>query len=365
MTLTRTLTAYIVRNFLITILGVFVFCAMLVFIVDLAELMRRAGNRPELGFETVATMAMFKLPGMAEQLLPFTILFGSMIAFNRLTRRNELVAARSSGVSVWQFTTPAALVALAIGILAITAYNPFASYTNGVYQRMEAIHLGRQQTTPMGTVGQRVWLRQATADLSSVIRAESSTDRGLELYDVTIYQFEQDNTFVAHVDAERASLESGRWRLSKVWVTLRNGERFFEETRFLETSLTRTQVMETLAAATAISFWDLPQFIEIAENAGLSASRYRVRFHRLLAQPAFFVSMLLVAATFTLRFARFGAVTRLIVGGLLIGFALFLVNHISSALGNSGTLPAFLSAWWPVALALIGSVTVLFYLEDG
>ena len=47
-----------------------------------------------------------------------------MLAFWRLTRHNELVIVRTAGVSVWQFLMPAALVALLIGIVAVTIFNP-------------------------------------------------------------------------------------------------------------------------------------------------------------------------------------------------------------------------------------------------
>jgi len=59
--------------------------------------------------------------------MPFAILFGTMLAFWRLTRSNELVVARAAGVSVWGFLTPALAVALLIGVVAVTLLNPIAS----------------------------------------------------------------------------------------------------------------------------------------------------------------------------------------------------------------------------------------------
>ena len=85
-------------------------------------------------------MAALKLPHTAQEVMPFAILFGTMLAFWRLTRNNELVVARAAGVSVWQFLTPAVLVALLIGIVAVTVFNPIASVMQARYEKLDKPH---------------------------------------------------------------------------------------------------------------------------------------------------------------------------------------------------------------------------------
>ena len=68
----------------------------------------RRRHGPKRRFWLLLEMAALKLPHMAQEIMPFAILFGTMMAFWRLTRSNELVVARAAGVSVWQFLTPAA-----------------------------------------------------------------------------------------------------------------------------------------------------------------------------------------------------------------------------------------------------------------
>ena len=48
--------------------------------------------------------------------MPFTVLVGAMVCYLNLSRRLELVVARSAGVSAWQFMRPAIVIALLIGI---------------------------------------------------------------------------------------------------------------------------------------------------------------------------------------------------------------------------------------------------------
>ena len=53
-------------------------------------------------------------------------------------------------------------------------------------------------------------------------------------------------------------------------------------------------------------FWQLSSYIDTAEKAGLAAAGYRLQYYQLLAQPFFLVAMVLLAASVSLRFFRFG-----------------------------------------------------------
>ena len=72
----------------------------------------------------VFLLSIFRVPSICEDVLPFTVLFGSIAAFVLANRRLEVVIARAAGVSAWQFLLPACIVGLLVGIFATTVYNP-------------------------------------------------------------------------------------------------------------------------------------------------------------------------------------------------------------------------------------------------
>ena len=83
--------------------------------MEVLELMRKASSRPDVTFQLVMQMAVLKFPHTLQKLTHFAALFGGMFTFWRLSRSSELVVARASGVSVWQFLAPAVVVAVSIG----------------------------------------------------------------------------------------------------------------------------------------------------------------------------------------------------------------------------------------------------------
>ena len=82
-------------------------------------------------------LSFLRTPTVAEQALPFAVLFGSMIAFLNLSRKMELVVARAAGVSVWQILTPPLVVIAALGILSVVAYNPASAWMKQQADRVE------------------------------------------------------------------------------------------------------------------------------------------------------------------------------------------------------------------------------------
>ena len=97
MTLSRTFSSYVGRQFLFSFLAFTIGLLAIIMLFDTLELFRRVSGRAEVaGTSTVITMALLKLPTMAEKLIPFSALLGAMFAFWRLNRYNEFVVARAA-----------------------------------------------------------------------------------------------------------------------------------------------------------------------------------------------------------------------------------------------------------------------------
>ena len=121
-----TLSLYIARRFLVVAGFAFASVFAVVVIVDLAELMR-AGAGTRAGFGDLLGMALLHAPSLTLTAAPFTVLLAAMVCFAMLTRSSELVVARAAGVSVWRMLAPALLVALGLGVVAFSVFNPIAA----------------------------------------------------------------------------------------------------------------------------------------------------------------------------------------------------------------------------------------------
>src|ERR1700733_7040607 len=86
----RTLSLYLAGRFARTVIAAFMVVFVLIYAVDLIELLRRAGDSQRATGILMAGLSFLRTPTVAEQALPFAVLFGSMIAFLNLSRKMEL-----------------------------------------------------------------------------------------------------------------------------------------------------------------------------------------------------------------------------------------------------------------------------------
>ena len=358
----KTLGLYLAGRFVRSILGVFLTVFVLIYTLDFVELVRRTGDVADVPAIILAQLSLFRTPSIAEQILPFAILFGAMTALLNLSRKLELVVARAAGVSVWQFMFPPAMVAIGFGVFAVTVYNPVAARLKDMASTIETARLGNKSKNS----GDKLfWVRQRSIDGQAIIRAERSTQSGAVLGQVTFFEFDKEGRFLDRVEAASATLRDGYWELGNARMTLPEQEPQTFETYAIATNLTVDQVRQSFSSPESVPFWELPDLVERTERAGLDATRYRLQFQSLLASPVLFVAMVLVAASVSLRFFRFGGVAKMVLGGVAAGFVLYVATQLIEDLGSAGILSTVVAAWSPAVVGSLLGTLALLYQEDG
>ena len=338
--------------------------SLIILLVDFVELLRRTGSKDDVTLQLVLQMTVLKFPQALHKIIPFAILFGGMLTLWRLTRANELVAARTSGVSVWQFLAPAVIVAVLIGLIYISTVNPLGSTMLLRYQQMSERHIkGRPDLFKISRSG--MWLRQSGLEGQSVLHASTMTSPDMVIKDVTVFRYDTNNLFSGRLDADEAHLTPGAWQLKNVLVTVLGQPSTRQPTYRLPTDWTPAKIKDSFSKPETMSFWQLPAFIALLDRAGFTATRHRVYWYSLLAMPVMFAAMVLIAACFSLRMPRRGGVAVLITSGIIFSFFILFLSDVALAFGLSDTIPASLAAWTPAAVPALIGTSILLHMEEG
>jgi lipopolysaccharide export system permease protein len=373
-TFARTLMIYVARRFAAMTVAMLAALAGLVALFDLIELLRRAATRQDATFALVSQIAALRLPFVAMQILPFAILLGGIIAFWRLTRSSELVVARAAGISAWGFLAGPVAVAVLLGAVATTAISPLSSAMLARAERLDSQFL-RNTSGISALAGGRLWLRQADPGLDprgvAILSGRPVAVRDLRpgeafrLDDVSVWRLSAEDRPLARVEAPSAVLAPGRWVIADAVVF--GADRIPAPAQRLQfaTDLTPARIQDSFASPDTLSFWALPDFIQVLEQAGFSAVRHRLHFQSLLALPLLAAAMALLAAGFSMRSSRRGGVAQMIGGGVAAGFALFVIDKITGEFGEAGTLPVIFAAWAPAGAGFLLATALLLHLEDG
>lgn len=371
------LSFYVGRKLLLYFCLTLYACLLLIFFVDLAELVRRSDGNELVSWGLLLGIGLLRLPLLVEKLLPMILLLGVLLACGQFARSRELIAMRALGVSAWQFLAPILLFAFVLGLASVLLYNPLASVLASRAEPLEHRYITQSAgTLAISSTG--LWLRQAGDGSGEgesgghatlhARHAGEQADGGLRLLMVSILLHDEGDRFLQRLDAEEADLHEGYWALKKVWFAAPGRAPRFQESHRLATSLTPEQIRESLADPDTISFWELPNFIEHTSAAGLSTTRYRTHYQSLLALPFFLCALMLPAVALVFRFAlghiHSHAHGAALLAAALSGGALYFVHDFLLQLGASGILPIPLAVWASTAVAVGLSGAALLRMEN-
>jgi lipopolysaccharide export system permease protein len=363
-----TLARYIARRFLVMfgiVLSIFV---ALMLLVDVVEQARRVVGT-SFGFRQAAELAALNVPGGVYRILPLIVILSSIALFLALSRSSELVVIRAAGRSALRLLMVPVSVAVVLGVLAVTVFNPLVAATSKRYEERSAGFF-RSEESVLSVSPEGLWLRQGGTEGQTVIRAARTSLDGMQMYDTSFVTFAADGQPLERVEADKAELIPGAWRLTGVkrWaLTDANPERSArtDDVVVLPTDLTRESIRDSFGAPSNVAIWDLPAFIASLDRAGFSARQHRVWLQMELAQPLLLAGMVLMAAGFTLRHARFGNTGLMVLAAVLAGFGIFFLRNFAQVLGDNGQIPVLLAAWSPPVATILLSLGLLLHFEDG
>lgn len=365
-----TLDLYIARRFLSSFLKVFGVFLGILLLIDVIEHIRRFASTGLTASEALL-LAFLNVPHSLYQILPLIMILTAILLFLGLAKSSELVVVRASGRSGLRFLLAPVTVALLLGALAVAVMNPLAAATAKEYENRIARRSAGPGSAILSISAEGLWMRQGDANGQMVIHAARIAPDGSELREVTFQLFTPEGSLTGRIEAKTARLDPGEWRLDGVkrWdLTAPNPEADAlspDEALHLPTDMTRDEMLKRVGNPAAVAFWDLAAEARGLERAGFSARAYRVLLQMELALPLLLAAMVLIAAGFTMRHARFGKTGQMVLYALMGGFFIFFLRNFAQVLGENGQIPVIVAAWSPPLAAVLLALSLLLHLEDG
>ncbi len=334
----------------------------LIFLIELMELSRRAGDKAEVTTGILVRMALFKMPGMVETFLPFICFFGGLMAYWRLQKSSELVSMRSLGAGGGQLYFPACLASLMYGLIMLFMINPINATLKERHNQLDQRYL--QSRGPVFSLTENgIWLRQSSSSGSIILKADRLHLVNKDLYGVSIFFYDEEGHFTKRIDASHSVVQDKYLRLFKGWeVPIGSLPKHFQ-TLSLPLSISLDHLKQSLKPPETLSFWEIPKFLKVLDHTGLASVGYRLHWYRLLAGPLWLCALVLLSLALFLSSPRESKVFIRFAGGVLLGFALFFFKDIAQGLALNNTIPLFLGIGGPILLSLCLSTALLLQAE--
>lgn len=358
-----TLPRYFSRVFFMWFCVFLVSLGSIIMLFDFYEMARRASSKSNVKLGMITKMTLLKFPHVLEILLPVVVLFAAMFTLWRLNRQNEICVARAAGLSIWQLLSPFILVALLIGIFDLFALNSLSTGMMTEYRSLKE-HMTQNKKSGSSISKSGIWLRYASETGPIVVRVGHVNADEKILSNLTILEYDDKDILRVRIDAESAKFVGEGMLLSGVWLYPYRATPIHYEQLPYSTAISVNHIQDNRREPETISFWNLPSYIELLEDSGLSSVKYRLHFQSLLARVVWLIAMVLLAATCTLRPIRQGRQLIFILPAILLGFGFYFLRDITYAMGQSAVLPVTFAAWSPVAISAMIGLVVLLNLEE-
>jgi len=331
-------------------LWVAVAAATAVLLLQLVDFIERGDDfiRRGLGPDAVARHAFLRLPLLVQQTLAVAALGGAMLALLRLTRFSEMVAIRSSGLSLRRIV----LMLAPVGLLLSGA----------------SLLLG-ERITPRSEVALAAWWnstddRPRARDRwfrigGDIVRAGGASAEGDRLKNLTLYRFDGGGALSERITAEAASAGRDGWELSQPkGFRLSDGrvDRLPADSARWSTSLRPGEVRAFFAASPHIATRDALRSLAGSGPLAEGTARYETRLHRAAAEPLAPLVMLLLAAPLALASSRSGPSWPQLLFPIGAGMAFLVSDGILTVAAQTGMILPWIGAWAaPLIFGLLGA----------
>ena len=357
----RQLAFYMVRLFVTRSLAVLIALVLILMTLDLLGESGKILAVPGNGDAELWQYVGLRIPLLVSRFLPFSVLLGALIAFVGLNQHSEVVAMKAAGLSAHQILAP--LVVASLGIAAILfAFNETVVVNSARVVTAWSDNDYKPVPSESGILS-NVWILSG----DDLIRAGHVAGSGPSFHaeDVTIYD-RSNRVLEREIHADHARpLPNGNWLLDDV--------RIYDADMNVVRQVPRMEGMKgvtpgqlTLARVSPdqLDYWTLKDRIAELEAAGRPADEARAGLAHKISGPLSTLLMPLLAAVAAFGLARSGQVLLRACVGMALGFAYFVADNFSLAMGNAGAYPPLIAAWAPFVLFVLIGETVLVRTEE-
>lgn len=311
----------------------------------------------------LAYYAVLITPTVAASVIPIATLIGALIAFGNLAGNNEIVAMRSSGMTLYWIVARLAPMALFIGMLYFALRFVVAPYTEiQVYEMLREPETASETVSDERPSNGGYWISSGRV----ILAFEDVEDEGKRIRHVTIVDRDEDGRMVRHTVASEGRYEKGDWRFAGVTSRTTGAQGAAQASGGEFILVDGPQPIDILSATIPNARVRLrqPGLPEAKIWAGSNSPAYhRTNFYEALAAPFVPMIMLLAAAPLALGTARHPSKVRDMGIALCAGFGYLLASGMFRSLGESGVMPPLLAVWGPVVIFAVATTSILAHRE--
>jgi lipopolysaccharide export system permease protein len=304
-----------------------------------------------------------KLPLIISQILPVACLAGVLLGFAILNRSGEVLACQQLGISRFEMALPVLFVALGISVFHFALSETIVPQATREAKYLYDVELKKRKLEGV-FADKRIWVR-----LTHGFAAADTYDKKRRvLHGVTVYHVTEDFDVKNIIRAKSAAWNGTRWvpdEIKSFDVGPGGAVTPGKDTRHLHLGLKPADFNLLRLDPEEFSLWELDDYIADLRSKGLDPGGYIVDRDLKYAMPLSCVIMVALGIALSLDpLPRNLSLGRSFGLAIAIGFCYWLAFGITTSLGRSDLMPAWLAAWLPNTTFAIIAFSIFLFGEE-
>jgi lipopolysaccharide export system permease protein len=302
-----------------------------------------------------------RAPYYVNLILPLAFLISMLVLLILMVRNNEIIVARTSGISTVSLMKPLLGFSLCLVVLSFAIAEWIMPYTANAAEYLYRVKIKKEEPFVFFK-NDKIWFKRDNI-ISNIDFFDTKKDiiKGL-----TVIELSDDFAVKRRIDAK-----TGVWKDSS-WIFTSVVERTFEHDT-IKTKKTYNEVRDLIKEPPSVlkvgernpeemGYKELSKYIGKLKRDGHDVRRYLVDLYNKIAFP--FINLIMVFAAFSvgLRYAKTKHISKGIFAGISVGIFYWFFHSICLSFGYSEIFPPFFAAWLSnmlfFSLGIIGIVTL-------
>lgn len=356
----KTLSKYIVSEFLKLLAIAVVAFIMLFLMIDLFENMNNI-MKNNVPLWPAMTFFIYRIPFIVGQVTPIAVLLSVLLTLGILARHGEITAIKAGGIRLLKVFVPLFIsgAIISAGVLMLNEYvAPITLRKADAFRRSWF----SAQKSSFGAEG--IWLRTD----SGIVNIRQANFRRKELHGVTIFTIAKPFVITMRMFAREAVWKNNGWVADEavIWEFGKDGRvvKTIQKGAAVNGLYPPDELSGIEDIQKNMNLSELRRYVRNLEAEGYEAFKYKTDLYGRVALPLVSFILVFVGIPFALKTGRHSGIAIGIGLSVAIAFSYWVIFALSRSLGSNGIVPPLVAAFFPDILFLAAGVFMLGYVKE-
>ena len=302
---------------------------ILVLFLNLLEISRiLEKDDTTLGFFLL--LSLLKLPTIISEIIPFVVILSIAFLFKNLITNNELISIRNMGFSILDIFKPIAIAIFLFGLFILLFINPLAANFENNFNNLTSKKYPNMYSIKF--INEGMWIKNISEDNNknyiniSKINLDNMNAEEIKILNIN-------NKFNKIIIAKKGEIIDKIFKLQNVSILNINNDKF-EKVEFYNLILNfdKSNIIDSILNFKFIPFYKYKKHVNNLKKFNLHSSEVSLYYLSEILKPIFLVIIGFTVMGFSGKFKRNENFFKVLFISILIGFLIFLLKEIVTAL---------------------------------